>query len=106
MASHASDHSGGPEGREFRPAGYSFVDPLDDETATGIARSIAAYGCTLSSLPEESWKTSVCLWQQDRWAVLVDLFSVEEGRSDLVLQVNVYQEPSGFIFKVHFVYVP
>lgn len=90
----------------FALRGLPGVDPLDDETATGIARSIAAYGCTLCSLPEESWHTSVCLWQHDRWGVLVDLFSVEEGRSDLVLDVDVYEEGSGFGFRAHFVYVP
>jgi hypothetical protein len=82
------------------------VDPLDDATAAGIARNISDYGCTLTPLPHASWDTSVCQWQLDYWEVLVDLFTVEEGRSDLVLHVHVFEQMAGFVFKVHLVYVP
>lgn len=86
--------------------GLADVDPLDGHAATQIARYIEDYGCTLTSLPEESWDTSVCQWQLDYWEVLVDLFTVEEGSSDLVLRVNVLEIAGGFVFKVQFVYVP
>ncbi len=82
------------------------VEPLDDGTAAGMARNIDAYGCTLMTLPEECWDTSVCQWQMEYWEVLVDMFSVEEGRSDLVLHVNVFAQSDRFDYKVHFVYVP
>ena len=90
----------------FSLAGIENVNPLDDEMAAGIAQNIADYGCTLSQLPDESWETSVCQWQLEYWEVLVDLFTVEEGRSDLVLHVEVYEEEGGTTFKVHLVYVP
>jgi hypothetical protein len=86
--------------------GLASVDPLDEATAAGVARNIGDYGCTLTSLSEESWDTSVCQWQLDYWEVLVDLFTVEEGCSDLVLHVHVFEEADGFLFKVHLVYVP
>ncbi|WP_343610816.1 hypothetical protein [Novosphingobium sp.] len=82
------------------------VEPLDEDTSVGIARNISAYGCTLAALPDDSWKTSVCQWQYEYWKVLVDLFSVEEGQSDLVLHVNVFEKGDSFEYKVHFVYVP
>jgi len=82
------------------------VGSLSEETATGIARNVDAYGCTLASLPDECWDTAICQWQLEYWEVLVDLFTVEEGRSDLVLHVNVFENGGIFDFKVHFIYVP
>lgn len=90
----------------FSLRGLTDVDPLDDATAAGIARNINAYGCTLTLLPDASWDTSVCQWQLEYWEVLVDLFTDEEGCSDLVLHVHVFEQMGGFAFKVHFVYVP
>lgn len=90
----------------FNLHGLADIDPLDDATVAGIAQNINDYGCTLTSLPHASWDTSVCQWQLEYWEVLVDLFTVEEGRSDLVLHVHVFEQVGGFFFKVHFVYVP
>lgn len=86
--------------------GLADVEPLDAATAAGIAGNIEDYGCALTSLSEESWATSVCQWQLDYWEVLVDLFTVEEGRSDLVLHVKIVEKSAGYLFKVHLVYVP
>ena len=90
----------------FNLLGLAGVDPLDDATAAGIAQNINDYGCELTSLPDASWDTSVCHSQLEYWEVLVDLFTVEEGRSDLALHVHVYEQLGGYDFKVHFVYVP
>jgi len=84
----------------------SLVQPLDDETAAYIKDNIADYGCTLTALPEQSLDTSISSWQLDHWDVLVDLFTQEEGRSDLVMQVRVVEDGPGFLFNVHLVYVP
>jgi hypothetical protein len=72
------------------------VKPLDDVEANEIVESIKSYGATLSRLDEESWATSVCQWQIGYWEVLVDLFTVEEGASDLVLDVRVYENEPGY----------
>jgi hypothetical protein len=82
------------------------VKPLDEVEAGEIAESIKSYGATLSSLAEESWATSVCRWQVGYWQVLVDLFTVEEGLSDLVLDLRVYENGAEYGFEVYFVYVP
>jgi hypothetical protein len=86
--------------------GIADVELPGDGTAELIAEIIQDYGCTITPLPDESWETSVCSWQVTYWDVLVDLFAVEEGRSDLILQVNVVEQADGFLFKVHLVYVP
>ncbi|MDG4827327.1 hypothetical protein O7635_36250 [Asanoa sp. WMMD1127] len=61
---------------------------------------------TLVPLPEESWDTSVSLWHGDRWSCLVDLWTEQEGRSDLVLDVDVFEHGPGHRFVVQLVYVP
>lgn len=70
-----------------------------------ISQNIEDYGCELISLPDETWKTSACQWMRGYWDVLVDLYTVEEGRSDLILSVRVYEQDSGFQFEVMSVHV-
>ena len=90
----------------FNLCGLVDVELQDDEAAAVIARHIKDYGFTLTSLLDTSWDTSVCQWQLEYWEVIVDLFTVEEGCSDLVLHVHVFERVGGFDFKVQFVYVP
>lgn len=68
--------------------------------------NIRAYGAHLRKLPDESWNSSVCIWYGDYWDVLVDLYTEEEGRSDLVLQVHVYEVGDEYRYEVVLVYVP
>ena len=86
--------------------GLGRVEQLDDDTAAAIADNIRAYGETLCELPDASWDTSVCQWQVEYWELLVDLFTIESGRSDLVAHIKVFEDDQGFTFKVHLVYVP
>lgn len=92
--------------RNYQLRGIRRVEPVDDNTANIIARQIEGYGGTIASCPEQAWETSVCQWQLTYWEVLVDLFTVEDGLSDLVLHIMVYEESGDFIFKPHLVYVP
>jgi hypothetical protein len=70
-----------------------------------IETYIRDYGCTLTSLPEESWRTSIYLWMGGYWEVLVDLFTVEEGRSDLALFVRAHPRKGSYIFQIMSVHV-
>lgn len=60
----------------------------------------------LVPLPKDTRGTSVCLWQGDRWQCLVDLWTDQEGRSDLVLDVDVFEDGGGYRYAVKLVYVP
>jgi hypothetical protein len=82
------------------------VRNISSEDASRIEKNIERYGTTLTSLPEETWGTSVCQWMRSYWDVLIDLYTVEEGASDLVLAVRVYEEGKTYIFEVQSVYVP
>ncbi|GAA3256702.1 hypothetical protein ACFO1B_48805 [Dactylosporangium siamense] len=88
-------------------AGVDPVDPVSPDATAACLDAVDAYGAvTLLPLPDETWKTSVAMWHGDHWNCLVDLWTAEEGRSDLVLDVDVFEHEGGYRFRVHLVYVP
>ncbi len=82
------------------------LEPVPRSTSEQIEKYITDYGETLVELAEGSWETSVCIWQEGYWMVLVDLWTVNEGASDLVLQVKVFESGCGYRYQVDMVYVP
>jgi len=84
----------------------SGVVPVSDELAEQMRRYVADYGEVLTELAEETWQSSVCIWTGHRWDAIVDLWTIGEGRSDLVLQTFVTESPSEFKFDIHIIYVP
>ncbi|MBB4128358.1 hypothetical protein GGR77_003685 [Xanthomonas translucens] len=89
---------------DYRPA-IPGVEPPSAVTAIQVQHYVSDYGATLMALPEETWQSSVRMWAGDHWDTLVDLWTKEEGRSDLVLHAQVTDEPN-FSVRVHLVYVP
>jgi len=75
-------------------------------TIIDISRNIVDYGEELIELPEEAWETSIFLWMNDYWDVLIDLFTKDEGRSDLVLHARVFETGLDFKFVIDSVHVP
>ncbi|MCE7033573.1 hypothetical protein LY625_13300, partial [Lysobacter sp. GX 14042] len=90
---------------ELEP-GLLGVEPITSSTVSQVRQYIQGYGATLVPLPEASWDSSVCIWAGQHWDVLVDLWTKEEGRSDLVMHVHVLPSGSAFKVQVHAVYVP
>jgi hypothetical protein len=86
--------------------GVPSVAPVPAATAKHIREYVADYGATLIELPKETWKTSCAQWMGHKWEVLVDLWTKEEGQSDLVLHVDVAESGAGYRFKIYLVYVP
>jgi hypothetical protein len=86
--------------------GLSGVAPISEETAQQMRESIQDYGAKLIELPPQSWDTSVCIWMGNRWDALIDLWTEDEGRSDLVLEVDVSEADSGYVVAIYMVYVP
>ena len=82
------------------------VEPVPARTAERIRGKIAAYGASLVDLPPDSWHTSVAQWYGTHWDILVDLWTAEEGRSDLVLAGKIEDSDSGPRFTIQLVYVP
>lgn len=88
--------------------GVEDVDPVSADVSNHCREIVANYGSvTLIRLPEATWSTSVAMWQGDHWQCLVDLWTAEEGRSDLVLDVAVSEgHETAFRFRPYLVYVP
>ncbi|BES71434.1 hypothetical protein RE428_24520 [Marinobacter nanhaiticus D15-8W] len=82
------------------------VPSVSEEDAKQIKNNIVRYGATLTNLPDESWDTSVCQWMDGYWDVLVDLYTIEEGASDLALVVRVFEDPHSYVYEVQSVHVP
>lgn len=82
------------------------VEPILEDQAAHIRGNIASYGATLVDLSDETWESSVTIWMGTHWETLVDLWTAEEGRSDLCLATDVRETDSGFTYQVHMVYVP
>jgi hypothetical protein len=82
------------------------VAPVSENTATQICMYIQEYGAQLVELPQQSWDTSACIWMGDHWDALIDLWTEDEGSSDLVLQVHVSEVGNDYVVTVHMVYVP
>jgi hypothetical protein len=82
------------------------VRPVSSETARQITEYLADYGATLAELPDESWESSVSQWEGEQWDVLVDMWTLEEGGSDLVLGARVYQTGNDLEIEVGLLYVP
>ena len=82
------------------------VEPVAAATAEQIRDYVAQYGATLVELPDDAWQTSVAQWMGPHWEVLVDLWTAEEGRSDLVLHGHVVETSDGPRLTVYLVYVP
>ena len=83
-----------------------FVHSVSEADADRIAGNIAAYGDELISLSEETWDTSIYQWMRGYWEILVDLVTLEEGVSDLVMFVKVRENAGKFCFTVEDVHVP
>ena len=86
--------------------GVPSVAPPSRATAERIRDYVADYGETLTDLPDETWTSSVAQWMEVRWDVLVDLWTLESGRSDLALSLHVFEAGDGFRFAIDSVHVP
>jgi hypothetical protein len=82
------------------------VAPVAAATAEQMRDYIAEYGATLVELPDDTWQTSVAQWMGTHWEILVDLWTAEEGRSDLVLGGDVVETSVGPLLTIHAVFVP
>ena len=86
--------------------GVNNVNPISEGKAEQIKKYIEDYGEELIDLPEETWNSSVYICYGDYWNVLIDLFTKNEGLSDLVLNAEVRDKDNDYFVDINLVYVP
>lgn len=80
------------------------TDPTDDS----IGHWIEDYPATLVELPDEAWAYSEHFPEAEQpgaWSVFIDLWTAEEGHSDLTLEATVWDDGTDVVVKVHNVHV-
>ena len=86
--------------------GIKNISSVSNETAEQIKEYIEDYGEELIELPEGTWDTSVYICYGDYWNVLIDLYTKNEGLSDLILNAEVRESDDGYVVDINLVYVP
>lgn len=86
--------------------GVDGVGPVAASTSEQIRAALGDYGASLVKLDAQTWDSSVASWNGATWDVLVDLWTEQEGRSDLVLHLTARQSGASHRFEVYLLYVP
>jgi len=68
--------------------------------------NIDDYPDKLGTLHPNTWKTSICQWEDSYWTVLLDLSDVNGNTTDLVLHLKVTKNSKGYKFEPELIYVP
>lgn len=82
------------------------VKPISEETAEQIKEYIEDYGEELIELPNDTWNSSVYISYGNYWNILIDLYTKDEGLSDLVLNTEIREDNNEYIFDIKLVYIP
>ncbi|UTV98297.1 hypothetical protein KDW99_13610 [Marinomonas rhizomae] len=86
--------------------GVPGVEPVDTDIASQNREYVREYGEVLVELPETTWGTSCAHWMGSYWEVLIDLYTENEGYSDLVLTGRMSEQNGKPQLTVGLIYVP
>lgn len=82
------------------------IGMVSNEAAEQMRSYVSNYGETLTELHDDTWNSSIAQWMGTHWELLVDLWTIESGRADLVLSVFVFETGDGFRFEIDSIHVP
>jgi hypothetical protein len=82
------------------------VNTISDKTAEQIKEYIEDYGEELIELPNDTWDSSVYIYYGNYWNILIDLYTKDEGLSDLVLNTEIREDNNEYIFDIKLIYIP
>jgi hypothetical protein len=96
---------------EIKNKNYTNLSNLPDVFVSekdfdGMCSYLDEYGEELISLPEETWNTSVYLWFESHWELMIDLWTVSEGLSDMIIKIEILKIGANYSFKNLMIYVP
>ena len=87
-------------------SGKDTIAKVSPKTASFIASYVEDYGEVIIEQTDAAWKRSVCFWEGDKWRALVDLSTLTEPISDLVLFVDIEPRNDQNHFVIRSVHVP
>ncbi|ATW03477.1 hypothetical protein CHN51_07970 [Sphingorhabdus sp. YGSMI21] len=79
---------------------------VDEDTREINKTNIADYPDSLGSLTSQSWETSICVWEDGHWTVLIDLCDGFGDVTDLVLHMTIYEQGANYKVIPGLIYVP
>ena len=78
-------------------------------TAEDIARTVTQYGRVLSSPPEQAYEELDVIKIQNasvpKWSVRMGLWTLEDGRSDLSIELTLIQNDRGYAVELDDIHV-
>lgn len=94
-------------GDESRGRHITRLEPVSEVVWSQCRDALEDYGdVDFVPLPAASWETSICQRRGEGWVCHIDLWTAQEGSSDLVLEVRVREEVDGPRFTIDLAYVP
>ncbi len=90
----------------FHPIEGFVISSIEDERLQISRGNIRDYPDKIGPLSQDSWKSSIYVWDERYWAVLVDLTTDKGDVSDLVLHAKVTERGDEYLIEFDLVYVP
>jgi hypothetical protein len=83
------------------------IDPYPDADLSLWIRNYGSAGATIVPLPEEAWESAGAIptVRPGEWAIVVDLWTREEGKSDLSMEATVLDSPGGISVVINSIHV-
>ena len=82
------------------------IKAVDAKSLEVSLDNIRAYPDPIGSLQDITWQSSIYVWAQSCWEVLVDLSTLGNETSDLILHLRVYELNNRYVFEPGLIYVP
>ena len=82
------------------------IDEVDEESLLISHSNINDYPESLGPLAAASWTSSIYVWDEGHWQVLIDLSTDTGEVSDLVLHAKVTERGDAYAIEPGLIYVP
>ncbi|MCR9225609.1 MAG: hypothetical protein NXH70_16190 [Hyphomonas sp.] len=82
------------------------INAIEDDGLEVSRSNVEAYPDKLGPLTKDSWKSSIYVWDDGCWEVLVDLTTEAGDVSDLVMHAKVTEREGGYLIEPGLIYVP
>jgi len=82
------------------------IEAIDMKSEVINKENIDSYPDKLGPLHEQSWETSIYIWEPPYWAILIDLSDTNGDTTDLVFHSKICETKNGFRIEPGLIYVP